>query len=147
MTQNNDYTQCYLKGRHPEQARMSKGIGGSAVDKVAEGFMSDELFHEIFLGTEGDVPSVIKTDGQLRPLGRYLKSRFRKNLGWSDTNLPKEKYEAWKEEMRTLYEENFPGSTHKTSDQTKKVLIQDLNRDAITNIESKFQKYNLTGAL
>lgn len=146
-TQLNDYTSPLLDGRVPEDHRCSGGLGGTAIDKIAEDFINNIDFSESFLGTEGDVPSVLKTDGRLYPIGRYLKSRFRKKLGWSETGLPKEKMNEWKKEMQQLYEKTIGPTYQKASDYTKKVYLQEINRDAVTCIENKFKKFNLVGAL
>lgn len=143
----NEYTAPYLFGRKPESARMSMAIGGRAIDRIADDFLANQNFSEIFLGSEGDVPSVLKTDGRLYPIGRYLKSRFRKRLGWSDVNLPEDKLNEWKKEMRELYATHFKDAPFTPQDTNKKGLLQELNRDAIKCIENKFKKYNLQGAL
>lgn len=143
----NDYNAPYLFGRRPESARMSKAIGGASIDHIADKFLENINFSESYLGNEGDVPSILKTDGRLYPIGRYLKSRFRKRLGWTETNLPEDKLNAWKKEMFELYKENLGPEALKTQDETKKVLLTQLNKDSITCIENKFKKYNLQGAL
>lgn len=68
-----------LGGRHPEFARMSlkPGLGrdmmkrlGGQIDKV------DRAFDVV-----GDVPSQLRFDGKMWPLGRYLKDKLREDLG------------------------------------------------------------------
>jgi len=146
-TKENDFNRVALNSRVPESARMSQAIGGKAIDAIADSFINDVTFSELFLGSEGDVPSVLKTDGRLYPIGRYLKSRFRKRLGWNETNLPEDKLNEWKKEMQELYETHFKDAPFTPRDSDKKGLLQELSRDAITCIESKFKKYNLQGAL
>lgn len=146
-THENDFNRDALNGRHPERARMSQAIGGGAIDKIAEEFLRNQTFSESFLGNEGDVPSIVHTDGYDRPLGRYLKSRFRKRLGWSDTRTPGDKLNEWKKEMRELYQTAFANAPFTPQDHNKKMLLIDLNRDAIQRIEAKFKLFNLQGAL
>lgn len=146
-TTENDWNREFLKGRTPEGSRMSGGLGGKAIDKIADSFLADPNFHESFLGETGDVPNVLLTDKKVQPLGRYLKSRFRKRLGWENTNLPEEKLDEWKKEMRALYAENFEGSGFTPQDSNKKSLLIQLSKTANDVIENKFRLFNLRGAL
>lgn len=149
-THENEYTRPLLKGRPPEFTRMSlkPGIGAGAAVKLAEHLSEMSVFSEITIGISGDVPSIVKTDQKAQPLGRYLKSIMRKTLGWSDPHkTPEGALDGWKKEMRELYEANGLTSRNEAARFQKKMLLIHENRDAITNIESKFKKYNLKGAL
>jgi len=145
-THENEYTRPLLNGRVPEQPKMSQAIGGAAIDVISSRFLADATFSEIFLGDNGDVPSILTTDGQDRPLGRYLKDRFRKNLGW-EPGLPKDKLNEWKEEMRALYAKAFEGSPFTPDDAQKKQFLVSDNSAAVKQIEDKFKFFNLKGAL
>ena len=66
-----------LEGRPPEFARMSlkPGIGAGAVSDIA----STVLTHD--LSVDGDVPVTLRSGGKVKPLGRYLVRRLRKECG------------------------------------------------------------------
>lgn len=147
----NEFTAPLLKGRPPEFSRMSKrpGIGAGAAVKLAESLQEVSNFSEAFFGISGDVPSVLTTDARRQPVGRYLKSVMRKTLGWTDPQkCPEGALNDWKETLQELYSQNgcSPKDTDAARFQKKLMLIRE-NRDAITNIESKFKKFNLRGAL
>lgn len=146
-THENEYNRTKLNGRTPESARMSTAIGGKAIDSIATTFQRDIEFSETFLGHYGDVPSIVRTEQREYPLGRYLRSRFRKNLGWSETGLPSDKLNEWKKEMQKLYAEHFKDAPFTPQDFNKKTLLTHLNKDAITIIENRFKIFNLAGAL
>lgn len=143
----NDYNREKLNGRVPEDSRMSGAIGGKAIDLIAESFLRDPNFHELYLGETGDVPNVLLTDGKMYPLGRYLKSRFRKKLGWTEINLPEDKLNEWKKEMQELYEAHFKDAPFTPQDVNKKNLLRELSQDANTVLETRFKLFNLEGAL
>lgn len=77
-------TDVRLEGRHPEFAQMSlrPGIGKGAVEKFAVAAVSEGGASG--LARAGDVPTEFRIDGKKYPLGRYLRSHFRMEVGWSD---------------------------------------------------------------
>lgn len=78
-----------LQGRYPEFTRMSlrPGIGAGAVPTMAK-FFTTPIGCDALLKA-GDVISTYKTDGRDWPLGRYLRGKFREEVGWSK-ELPAE---------------------------------------------------------
>lgn len=72
-----------LEGRHPEFARMSlnRGIGYGACDEIAK-FATSGVGAK-HLAETFDVPSVVRVDGGVYPLGRYLRRRVRQLAGMS----------------------------------------------------------------
>lgn len=70
-----------LSGRHPEFARMSlrPGIGAGAVRPLGAALVSKEGARHI--SQVSDVPSVVRQDGRLRPIGRYLHRKLREEVG------------------------------------------------------------------
>lgn len=78
-----------LEGRHPEFARMSNrpGIGALAARGIGNAFTKRGA--STALVEAGDVPTVARIDGKKMPLGRYLRSKIREEVGW-DAKAPKE---------------------------------------------------------
>lgn len=89
-----------LKGRCPEFARMSlrPGLGAGIVDDLA----SATLEHKIVEKT-GDVPTVLRHNGKLMPLGRYLTRRLRVRCGLAP-DTPEITRAKVAEEMRPMSE-------------------------------------------
>lgn len=69
-----------LNGLHPEFARMSQGIGKSAIPGVGLELTKPGGSNAILKA--GDVPREIRTDGKTYPLGRYLRGKLREEVGW-----------------------------------------------------------------
>lgn len=94
-----------LEGRHPEFAHSSRnpGIGNLAVAPI-----SDSLFNtdtgEILLDQYMDIPSVLKCDGKILPLGRYMKNKIRQRLG-VDEEVSKKAFARWQKDMQDLYQD------------------------------------------
>lgn len=155
----NEYTNAEgrLGGRPPEFARMSRspGLGAGAARAIADNLSRMSLFSEAFLGASPDVPGVLISDNKRQPVGRYLKTVMRRRLGFANPErAPGEVIENWAKEVHRLYEEDIASSPNPEerrftlrSDSQKKILLQQLSSDAIKNIEAKFNKYNLVGAL
>lgn len=75
-----------LEGRHPEFARQSlkPGIGAHTVPGLAITAKS-----RIESGVANDVPTAVRINGKISPLGRYLRQQIRKALG-GDGKAPPE---------------------------------------------------------
>ena len=86
-----------LNGRHPEFARMSRmpGIGAPAVPALTVMLNTPLGLNNI--DQTGDIPAVLQHGRSQLPLGRYLRSQLRKELGFQDGDSFKES--AWKEEL------------------------------------------------
>lgn len=159
-TVSNEYTEKFLKGRPPEfsQPSLRPGIGAGAAVKIADSLSEMSVFSEVLIGSTGDVPSLLETDQKIQPVGRYLKQVMRRTLGWSNPEkCPDGVMNDWKKALQELYETNVPAAETAEeetlrkymlrSEFSKRHLLTDLSRDAILNIEAKFKKYNLKGAL
>lgn len=162
-TKVNEYTQKFLKNRPPEFARMSlrPGIGAGAAIEIAKHLSEMSVFSEVLIGGTGDVPGVFETDQKRQPVRRYLKTVMRRHLGWENPEkCPPGALNEWKKTLQELYEAHVEAagpSKDSTEEAIKKSFLRsefsrknfliDINRDAILNIEAKFKKYNLRGAL
>lgn len=71
-----------LEGRHPEFARMSKGIGRDMVPLIAQSLQG--VNHDIT--TISDVPHILHHGTRGMPLGRYLRRKLVPALGLPDPN-------------------------------------------------------------
>lgn len=80
-----------LNGRYPEFARMSRrpGIGATAMAVFAQSLMTTAGIAE-FRKT-GDVPMNFRMEGKLYPIGRYLRSKLREEIGMPDHEIEKVK--------------------------------------------------------
>lgn len=93
-----------LQGKHPEFARMSRrpGIGALSVPVIADALNSAAGAR--LIATEGDVPTSLKHGSKNLPLGRYLRSKLREELGFETTGGQKKPEEKRYEEMSNLLE-------------------------------------------
>lgn len=123
-----------LWGKYPEFSRMSRkpGIGAHSVQSVARTFL--QCCSEGLVKDLADVPGVLRHGKKLMPLGRYLKGKFRENLG-----LPKETpvavLQKYGKEMRELLQAYV--ALEGTKERSPKHLLIDMNRQAVLNLESK----------
>jgi len=71
-----------LDGRHPEFARMSlkPGIGAPALKFYAPGYFTKGGSQVLM--EQGDVSAAVRVENRLFPLGRYLRSKLREEIGW-----------------------------------------------------------------
>lgn len=72
-----------LKGRHPEFARMSlrpHGIGAKAMGAVGASLTASQVGAE-YVSAHRDVPPVVRLEGRMWPLGRYLRRKLREEVG------------------------------------------------------------------
>lgn len=112
MTQRDDPR---LAGRHPEFARMSNrpGLGAPAMEILANQLHSTAGLNEI--EKMGDVPHQLRVGKQLIPIGRYLRSRLRKEMGMPDEWLQRSKQAALMEKgLETLALWQLPTRDAKT---------------------------------
>lgn len=95
-----------LAGKHPEFCRMSlkPGIGAQAMKDVARALSHDAGLDDVV--ATGDVPHQMRHGVQFKPLGRYLRSKLREELGFAEKATPKEVVDAYKAEMLELLKGN-----------------------------------------
>lgn len=130
----------WLRGRAPEFPFRSlrPGIGAGAMDDIAR-TAGGELFDD-------DVPSIVKMDGKIFPLGRYLKSKIREKYGLSETSTPKEVLSKLSQdsfENQKIEEEEFM-KKNGGYDWAKYQQFRRDRRDQIANnIEAKYKMFNI----
>lgn len=75
-----------LHGRHPEFSRMSRkpGLGAEALDGIIEWLYSRA--GAAYIAETGDVPQVVRFNGKIFPLGRYLVGKLRAEFGLQELN-------------------------------------------------------------
>lgn len=96
-----------LDGRFPEFSRQSRGgsvkgssgIGGAVVHELATSFS------RYLDASETDVAGFLTAaGGKKRPLGRYLRNKFRDRVGTTEEVKQRANMEAWVEQMLPLLE-------------------------------------------
>lgn len=119
-----------LDGKHPEFARMSlrPGIGAPAVSTLSKAVLSDAGIGSLV--DSGDVPSVVRTEGKLWPLGRYIRGKIRTEVGM-DTRQPEHITAGLAREMQELLRE--PGARDRREEQRLQDSRRAAVRDAISN--------------
>lgn len=96
-----------LGGRHPEFSRMSlkRGIGIRGLEGILDWLYSEEGAR--YVARTGDVPSVLRFEGKVYPLGRYLVQVLREHVGVGDTNMLRSGLQVDREVQRTVPEVAF----------------------------------------
>lgn len=92
-----------LEGRAPEFAIMSRkpGIGHDVAKSMGQQLTRSSAAAG-WINKEGDVPKVARMEEKMWPLGRYMVSTLRKEVGFEDGNSPPRKKEEYEEKMRAL---------------------------------------------
>lgn len=120
-----------LDGRHPEFARMSlrPGIGAPAVGDVAVALKNQYGIN--FILDSGDVPVSLKSAKKNMPLGRYIRSKLRAELGLTDALKDKDAQIYRSQKMSALYP----------------TLAPDTKAQKILNFETRTKIYTVKGKL
>lgn len=116
-----------LKGREPEFARMSNrpGIAADFMWETASAHLQFNLDHR-----EADVPVALRHGSRQKPLGRYLRKKYRTYIG-KDEKTPQAVLDQLAEEMRPLQEAAFNNS------QSFSQALADANKQALANMLAK----------
>lgn len=132
-----------LKGRYPEFARMSlrPGVGAVAMKDVAE---SLDQYSIPLMEANADVPSVLAVGKKKLPLGRYLTSILRREMGYSRKKSETAKWELSKK-MCLLHEEDVANAALQKKNIGEYKI--DKQRQQILNLEKKFKIHNQRGTL
>lgn len=101
------YDDPRLKGRNPEFCRMSlrPGIGADFSWEFASSALEHQL-DKIMV----DVPLSLRNSGSSKPLGRYIRTKFREAIG-RDGKVPQEVLDAMAAELLPLRESAFNASS------------------------------------
>lgn len=146
---NDDKAHRLLAGRHPEFARMSNrpGIGFPALEAITDALLTQ--YGPYMLTEHGDVPTSLDHGGKKFPLGRYLRQHLRRKIAAAEIIDPetgeikyeaKEKtFQAYTEEMRTLYMAALKNPETKKEIASFKHFIQLRDEQKIVNIETKHE--------
>lgn len=94
------------KLRHPEFMRMSlkPGIGANAIWKLVTSGVQSRRKSK-YLKESIDAPVVLRRNGSILPLGRYLRRKWREALGRSP-DTPKSVLERYVQELHAEYKKN-----------------------------------------
>lgn len=146
-TKEDSWTKEKLKGRRPEFARMSlkPGIGAIAIQSLING--SAQSRQRKYIETSTDAPVVIRKSGRIRPLGKYLRKKWREFLGRSpkappavisrDLSQAQEDFCLWRaEKISQGYHSHFL---------TKAYWQYDVNKNKILSLEKRAKIYDTRG--
>lgn len=134
-----------LKGRHPEFARMSNrpGIGALVIKDVAESLNSDAGM-ELLL-RNGDVPAALSHGKRSLPLGRYLRSKLRQEMGLDEEKIRKENYQRKTGELSALREKAKGIACPKARAEAEHQW--EAKKQKIRNLEAKIKIHRKGGVL
>lgn len=123
-----------LNGRHPEFARQSlrPGLGRNAVPGLV-----DVSRARLLAGTANDVPTAVRIQGKISPLGRYIRTQLRKELG-GDGKAPQEVIDQMEAEMLPLLAASRADPENIT---LKKQLVAKA-RGEIASLKAKMEIFN-----
>lgn len=88
-----------LEGRHPEFSRMSLQNGGIGINAVPG--IATTSARRMSDGVQNDVDSLVRIDGKVMPIGKYLRQQIRKHLG-GDGSAPPSVIKQMEAEMLPL---------------------------------------------
>jgi hypothetical protein len=135
----NEQVQDFLKGRHQEFARMSNrpGIAADAMEFLVEVLESKHGVDAII----DDVPDTLQHGKRQMPLGRYLKEKLRKRMGFEETGTPKEvlhrmRNENLQEAVLLWKEAGCPQNT------TQEKLLLNKNKQKVRNLEKRHKVFS-----
>lgn len=134
-----------LNGRHPEFARMSNrpGIGAPALSMIRE--MLETEHGADMLAELQDAPDIIKIGGKDMLLGKYLKSKLRKEIGVPD-EVSKEKLSQLRKEAIIEYI-TYAAQEQPLKRKSQKDYLIAKNLQKVRNIEKRFSNNKNKGIL
>lgn len=134
----------FLKGRHPEFARMSlkPGIGATAMEDVADVLTSDPGY--VAIERQGDVPASLSHGKSPLPLGRYLRGVLRKKVG-SEEAFKESASFTFAMRMRELYAKEKEEAKEKGME-VGRYVVQKREQKA-RNVEARYKIFRKKGSL
>lgn len=136
----------WLKGRYPEFSRMSlrPGIGAPAMKVVADAIHTNAGLDALY--NSGDVPNSLKLGKRTIPLGRYLKSVLRKEVGMPQEWIDRAKQKLTDEvvEEMCILLQNALGTE---KDATFRSAAVSQNIQKVRNLESRNLVWKKKGTL
>jgi hypothetical protein len=118
-----------LDGRAPEFHRMSlrPAIGSAAITKIADWLTTKE--GSKYLAEKGEIPSNLRMDGKLWPIGPYLKRCIAAEIGMEDTQTNLAKYHRSLIELERIkeYGYDYKKDIRKSDADKAKVIITNNN--------------------
>ncbi len=133
LTKKGDEKLC---GRHPEFARMSRGLGSGFMGSVAAVLRGS---HGASFLVEGDVPNVLQHGGKKLPLGRFLRKKLREKMEMG-SDPPEGSDKEWIEEMRGVLA--LAQSDPKNKNKTLGQIVTSLDVQEILNVEGRHEIKN-----
>lgn len=126
-----------LQGRHPEFSRMSRrpGIGAHAMQAVGNA-LTTEYGADIIIQNK-DVPSNLQHGKKSMPLGRYLKSVLRKEVGIDEEKAKQENVKRYSLEMFDVLEVIY-GDEKSSRKSLKQVIVKNSEQKAL-NQRARFK--------
>lgn len=141
----NKVQQEYLKGRHPEFARMSlkPGIGAGFMSNVAESLMTDAGV--LSIEENHDVPTILRHGKKELPLGRYLRKKLRERIGLNEDLISEENAEKFRLQMLEVQERAFTDKRNPTASFKEQIKIE--SQQKILEMETRLKIYKKGGSL
>lgn len=124
-----------LAGRFPEFSRQSNQNGGIGIHAVPG--LARVASERLSSGTADDVPTAVRIDGKVHPLGRYLRQQVRKALG-GDGKAPPSVIAQMEAEMLPLL---YASQIH-PEDITLKKQIVSRARGTIDSLKARTEMFN-----
>lgn len=136
------YVQEILQSRHPEFSRMSlkPGIGGLAISDIAESL--NNIHGQQLIIDNGDVPASLQHGSRSWPLGRYLRSKLREEVGLDAEKVKAETIIRWSAEMDEFYKAKGITVTGPFKEIYRKDAVIEDGTQAARNQEKRFNLFS-----
>jgi len=133
-----------LDGRYPEYSRKSlkPALGLGAVDYLVNSLCTDAGMEEIL--KTGDIPYEIRVAGKNWPLGRYIRSKIREEIGFTEELIQAGKTKWMEEQLQRVQELRSTSKENpKSSPFTPSYLIGQASKGRIWQLEKKHKTASL----
>lgn len=139
-TKEDSWTEKKLRGRHPEFVRMSlkPGIGAIAIKKLVTGTVQSRM--GTYVKSLQDAPAVLRLNTSLRPLGKYLRRKFREALG-RGPDTPEPILAAYYSELEREYQEYKGTASGPDLFKDARSAYFSKNKEKIKAVEKRFKMF------